>query len=86
MVKRGTNIKFIIEFISQNPGCNRRDAWKALLTHKGLDPNDRIHRGRFVSYFYDRPGLYKGAPHWEKYWIIDGNRMWLVVPNKPSDL
>lgn len=80
MTKRGDNVKFIVEFISQNPGCNRRDVWKALLTHKGLDPNDRIHRGRMVSYFYDKGGVYNRTPFWVKHWIIDeANRMWLVV-------
>ena len=80
MTKRGDNVKFIVQFISQNPGCHRREAWKALLTHKGFDPNDRVHRGRQVSYFYDKGGIYKGAPFWEKHWVIDeAGRMWLVV-------
>lgn len=80
MTKRGDNVKFIVEFISQNPGSHRRDVWKALLTYKGLDPKDRIHRGRFVSYFYDMGGMYKRPRHWQKHWVIDeANRMWLVV-------
>lgn len=49
MVKKGSNIKFICNFIKANPGARHKDIREALCRHNGIDPIAR--RGQYTIYF-----------------------------------
>ena len=49
MVKMGSNIKFICNFIKANPGARHKDIREALCRHNGIDP--KVKRGHYTIYF-----------------------------------
>lgn len=49
MVKKGSNIKFICNFIMANPGARHKEIREALCRHNGIDP--KVKRGQYTIYF-----------------------------------
>ena len=49
MVKKGSNLKFICNFIMANPGARHKDIREALCRHNGIDP--KVKRGHYTIYF-----------------------------------
>ena len=43
--------KTVLDFAEKNKKSTWKELQNLILTHKGLDPNDRANRGQFSSYF-----------------------------------
>ena len=72
MVKKGSNLKFICNFIMANPGARFTDIREALCRHNGIDP--KVRRGQYTIYF----SHLSNGRNYDHLWINLNGRYWLT--------
>lgn len=73
MVKKGSNLKFICQFIKANPGARFKDIREALCRNNGVDPV--ASRGHYTLYF----SFLSGGRNYSHLWTKQDGKYYLTA-------
>lgn len=73
--KKGSNLRFIADYMFANPGCTSTEARRALCSHRGKV----YHRGMYSDYFSKTWTKPKDYVYPDKYWTKLETGGWILT-------